>query len=68
VAGVWREFIASQSTLDEIYLDLDFWGDVPGPQQLPHLQSFKGRLQDVVNFAAVHSLVHPDYPPSESRP
>jgi hypothetical protein len=58
VAGVWREFIASQSTLDELYLDSDFWGDVPGPQQLPHLRSFKGRPQDLVSFAEVHPLAH----------
>ncbi|KAJ7801181.1 hypothetical protein B0H14DRAFT_2615600 [Mycena olivaceomarginata] len=58
VAGVWCEFIASQSTLDELYLDSDFWGDVPSPQQLPHLRSFKGRPQDLVNFAEVHPLAH----------
>ncbi|KAJ7863781.1 hypothetical protein B0H14DRAFT_2574721 [Mycena olivaceomarginata] len=57
VAGAWRDFIASQSILDEIYLNSFFWGDVPGPQQLPHLRSLKGHPQDLVNFAAVHSLV-----------
>ncbi|KAJ7858218.1 hypothetical protein B0H14DRAFT_2577838 [Mycena olivaceomarginata] len=57
VAGAWRDFVASQSTLDEIYLDSFFWGDVPSPQQLPHLRSFKGHPQNLVNFAAVHSLV-----------
>ncbi|KAJ7688527.1 hypothetical protein B0H14DRAFT_2653183 [Mycena olivaceomarginata] len=48
VAGAWCDFVASQSTLDEIYLDSFFWGG---------RACFKGHPQNLVNFAAVHSLV-----------
>jgi hypothetical protein len=58
VGGTWAELIASQPGLHSVYVDSDFWGDVPGLNQLPNIESLKGRPRDVARFVEIHALVN----------
>ncbi|KAJ7847992.1 hypothetical protein B0H14DRAFT_2583213 [Mycena olivaceomarginata] len=58
VGGTWAELVASQPGLHSVYVDSDFWGDVPGPNQLPNIESLKARPRDVARFAEIHALVN----------
>ncbi|KAJ7307861.1 hypothetical protein DFH08DRAFT_823947 [Mycena albidolilacea] len=56
VGGNWKDFIASQPGLYELYLDGDFCGVVPDLTVLPNLQSLKARPTDIARFVETHAL------------
>ncbi|KAJ7728063.1 hypothetical protein B0H16DRAFT_1734832 [Mycena metata] len=51
VVGPWAELVASQSELEELRLQADFFGVVPGPNQLPRLRLIQGRPADIARCA-----------------
>ncbi|KAJ7763845.1 hypothetical protein B0H16DRAFT_1455094 [Mycena metata] len=51
VVGPWAELVASQPQLEELRLDSDYFGVIPGPTQLPRLRLIKGRPADIARCA-----------------
>ncbi|KAJ7702499.1 hypothetical protein B0H16DRAFT_1748281 [Mycena metata] len=51
VVGPWAELVASQSELEELRLEADFFGVFPGPTQLPRLRLIQGRPADIARCA-----------------
>ncbi|KAK7051850.1 hypothetical protein R3P38DRAFT_2501692 [Favolaschia claudopus] len=55
ISATWAEFLATQHTLASLFVDIDFAGPFPSPQQIPKLQSVKARPADIARFAP-HAL------------
>ncbi|KAK7006446.1 hypothetical protein R3P38DRAFT_3214499 [Favolaschia claudopus] len=55
VSATWAEFLSTQHTLSSIFVDIDFVGPFPSPQQIPKLQSVKARPADIAQFSP-HAL------------
>ncbi|KAK7007983.1 hypothetical protein R3P38DRAFT_3211634 [Favolaschia claudopus] len=55
VSATWAEFLSTQHTLSSIFVDIDFVGPFPSPQQIPKLQSVKARPADIPQFTP-HAL------------
>ncbi|KAJ7767832.1 hypothetical protein B0H16DRAFT_1453447 [Mycena metata] len=51
VVGPWAELVASQAELEELRLEADFFGVIPGPTQLPRLRLVQGRPADIARCA-----------------
>ncbi|KAJ7749741.1 hypothetical protein B0H16DRAFT_1461139 [Mycena metata] len=51
VVGPWAELVASQSELEELRLESDFFGVIPGPTHLPCLRLIQGRPADIARCA-----------------
>ncbi|KAJ7363876.1 hypothetical protein DFH08DRAFT_798339 [Mycena albidolilacea] len=56
IGGAWKDFVASQPGLSELYLDGEFCGAVPESMMLPNLQSLKARPTDIARFVETHAL------------
>ncbi|KAK7046259.1 hypothetical protein R3P38DRAFT_3175539 [Favolaschia claudopus] len=55
VSATWAEFLSAQHALASIFVDIDFAGPFPSPQQIPKLQSVKARPADIPQFTP-HAL------------
>ncbi|KAK6996729.1 hypothetical protein R3P38DRAFT_3221858 [Favolaschia claudopus] len=55
ISTTWAEFLGTQRTLASIFVDGEFVGPFPSPQQIPWLRSIKGRPADIAQFSS-HSL------------
>ncbi|KAJ7808207.1 hypothetical protein B0H14DRAFT_3482607 [Mycena olivaceomarginata] len=56
VVGPWTEFVRSQTVVEELFFDSDFFGPAPGPALLPQLRRMKGLSSDLARFARYHPL------------
>ncbi|KAK7026143.1 hypothetical protein R3P38DRAFT_3192379 [Favolaschia claudopus] len=55
ISTTWAAFLGTQHTLASIFVDGEFVGPFPSPQQIPWLRSIKGRPADIAHFSS-HSL------------
>jgi hypothetical protein len=56
IGGTWKDFVASQPGLGELYLDSEFCSAVPDSMMLSNFQSLKAQLTDIARFVETHAL------------